>query len=446
MSELAPAAADAVRVVVGLGTVVVLPLGLRLLGDRAVPRSASPLWPLVGLLAAVSVWLPVGPAAAALALPFAAASVVLAGCVLRVRLLSTAVALATPLVGALALVVERAGWGLLGFSGDYLALTVPHMLFAGFGACLVVGLVAHATAGRLTRVSATAAPAGVLLVLVGYVVSDAAELVGAAVLTLGLWCAAAATVGLTGSRSTRVLLRVGAATIVASMLLALWWALGEATGIAHPSLSWMAATHGVANALGFVLCTLLGLRLRGPIPEPTGLTYPGVGATQGGPLPAGYRHLRIRHLLGPGSRPDDLARVGDALLRWRVHAAAGIELLHDADAAAPGVRVASRLGIGPVRLHEPCEVVWVERTADRVGFGYGTVSGHLFRGEEAFTVERDAAGDLWFVVTAYSVPDLWWVRAVGPLTVVGQRAYLRLLARGARRVLAADRRAVGSVA
>ena len=180
MSELSPVAADVVRVVVGLGTVVVLPLGLRLLGDRAVPRSRSPVWPLVGLLAAVSVWLPVGPGAALLATPFAVAGVVLAACALRVRLFSTAVALATPLVGAVALVAERAGWGLLGFAGDYLALTVPHMLFAGFGACLVVGLVAHVSTTPLTRAAAVAAPTGVLLVLTGYFVSDAAELVGAA--------------------------------------------------------------------------------------------------------------------------------------------------------------------------------------------------------------------------------------------------------------------------
>ena len=55
MSGLSPVAADAVRVVVGLGAVVVLPLGLRLLGDRAVPRARSVLWPVAGLLAAVSV-------------------------------------------------------------------------------------------------------------------------------------------------------------------------------------------------------------------------------------------------------------------------------------------------------------------------------------------------------------------------------------------------------
>ena len=110
-------------------------------------------------------------------------------------MLTTAVALATPLVGALALVAERAGWGLLGFAGDYLALTVPHMLFAGFGACLVVGLVTRSGRTPLARVAGAATvparrPAGAG----GYFVSDAAELVGATVLTVGLWCAAAATV------------------------------------------------------------------------------------------------------------------------------------------------------------------------------------------------------------------------------------------------------------
>ncbi|WP_456823352.1 YndJ family transporter [Cellulomonas sp. P5_E12] len=434
MSELTPATADAVRVVVGLGTVLVLPLGLRLLGDRAVPRSRSLVWPVVGLLAAVSVWLPVGMLAAVLAVPFALATVLLAMCALRVRLLTTAVALATPLVGALALVAERAGWGLLGFSGDYLALTVPHMLFAGFGACLVAGLVAHAEASPLTRLAATTVPLGVLLVLAGYFVSDVAELLGALVLTTGLWCAAAATVGLAGSVAARALLRVGAATVVVSMLLALWWAVGEASGLPHPSLSWMAATHGVGNALGFVLCTLLGLRLLPTAPARTGLTYSEVGATRIGPLPAGYRHLRARHLLMPGATPHDLAELGDALLRWRVHEAALVEVLPDGPEAMPGLRVVSRPGIGPVALSVPCEVVWIERGPDRVGFGYGTLPGHPFRGEEAFTVDRDEAGDLWFVATAFSVPDRWWVRLAGPLTVVAQRLYLRVLARGGRRL------------
>ncbi len=444
MSDLTPVAADAARVVVGLGAVVVLPLGVRLLGAPAVARAESVLWPVVGALAAAGLWLPVGAPAALLAAPFAAATVVLATGALRVQAAVTAVALVTPLIGAVALLCERAGWGLLGFGGDYLALTVPHMLFAGFGACVATGLVARAAPSAAARVAAVSVPAGVLLVLVGYLVGDVAELVGAVVLALGLWCAAAASVRLDGPRTARVLLWVGAATVALSMVLALWWALGEATDVVHPGLSTMALTHGVANALGFVLCTVLGLRLLVRPTERVGLTYAEVGATLAGDLPAGYRALRVRYLVAPGSVPADAERLGDALLRWQVHAAAGVDVRPDADAAAPGVRLVSRPGVGPVHLSVPCEVVWTQRTPACAGFAYGTLPGHPFRGEEAFTVERDAAGDLWFVVSAFSAPALWWVRLAGPATVLGQRLYLGRLARGARRVHAAGNLAVGS--
>ena len=167
----------------------------------------------------------------------------------------------------------------------------------------------------------------------------------------------------------------------------------------------------------------------------SGLTYAEVGATEAGPLPAGYRHLTVRHRLGRTVTAGDARRVGEALLTWRVHAAAHVEVRASEPSATVGVRVVSRPGIGFVRLTVPCRVVWVEVDAPRTGFGYGTLPGHPLSGEEAFTVEHDDAGDLWFAVTAFSRPAVGWVRLLGPLVVAGQRLYLRLLAHGARRVL-----------
>ncbi|MET3975789.1 YndJ family transporter [Cellulosimicrobium sp. 4261] len=319
---MSPAGEAVVGLLVALGAVVVLPLGLRLLGPQVVPAPRSAAWPLAGAAAVASLLLPHSRLAVVLTLPFVLASAVLlgAGVRLAVRTLrpgtgrslrpraravapggrgeipgevpprvdlaarvATVTALVLPAVGASALVAERAEWGLLGFSGTYLALTVPHMLYAGFGAALVAGAVARlAPDDRLATAGAWGVPAGTALVLAGYFVGDVAELVGAVVLTLALWATAAAvarSLARPGGRpaAARVLLGTAAVVVSASMVLALWWAGGEALGFAHPSLDVMAATHGVGNALGFVLCALLGVRLLardGTTPAPAGDSDP----------------------------------------------------------------------------------------------------------------------------------------------------------------------------
>ncbi len=197
--------------------------------------------------------------------------------------IAVATALVSPSIAGTALMAERAGYRLFGFDLDILALTVPHFHFAGFAAALVAGLVCRAVQGRavqdravqdrgaqdrsadgLSRWAAYSVPAGTLLVLLGYFVDDWAELAGAVVLTGGMWAVALLTwrdVRPGGrDRTTRTLLTTSAAVLVATMLLALWWAAGEATGLVHPTLTWMAATHGLGNALGFALCSVLAWR------------------------------------------------------------------------------------------------------------------------------------------------------------------------------------------
>lgn len=277
---MSPATALLVDVVVAVGLVVVLPLGLSLLGPRTVPGAGGPWWPAAGAVAAAGAWLPSGPLAQGATVPFLVGAVVLLGAAVRLVLpgptpplppevrLAVGVALVMPGVGAAAMLADRGGWGLLGFSGTYLTLTVPHMLFAGFAAALVAGLTVVVDrdtpargAGRpaAARLGALGVPLGTGTVLVGYFVSDLVELLGALVLTGALWCTAWAVLGIPARRGARVLLAVGSVALGASMLLAVWWAVGELTGAPHPGIGIMAATHGLANALGFALCTLLGL-------------------------------------------------------------------------------------------------------------------------------------------------------------------------------------------
>ncbi|MFG3527347.1 YndJ family protein [Streptomyces sp. NPDC047917] len=260
-----------VNSIVMLGMLVVVPAGLRLTGAAELDRIRR-LWPLFAVPGTVSLWLPRGIAATALALCYALGAVLLAlhapHRLLRGPSRSTApaeiallTALVTPSVAALALVAERSGHTLFGFGLGILALTVPHFHFAGFAAALVAGLVCRVADSTAGRFAALSVPLGTLLVLIGYFIGDWAELAGAVVLTAGMWTVALLTWRSvrTGQRDriTRSLLAVSSAVLAVTMVLALSWALGEATGIPHPSLAWMAATHGLGNALGFALCSVL---------------------------------------------------------------------------------------------------------------------------------------------------------------------------------------------
>ncbi|MCX4529443.1 YndJ family protein [Streptomyces sp. NBC_01551] len=287
-----------VNLIVTVGMLYVVPAGLRLI-DPVGLRWTARLWPLPAALGAICLWLPRGIPATVLAALYAAAALALAAraparllrgrrgapgeggrAAARTTTRTAARALApsevavftaliSPSIAAAALVAERAGYRLFGFDLDILALTVPHFHFAGFTAALVAGLVCRATTTApggttLSRWAAYSVPGGTLLVLLGYFVDDWAELAGAVVLTAGMWAVALLTwrdirPG-ARDRTTGGLLATSAAVLVATMLLALWWAAGEATGITHPTLTWMAATHGLGNALGFALCSVLAWR------------------------------------------------------------------------------------------------------------------------------------------------------------------------------------------
>ncbi|MFF3014515.1 DUF1990 family protein [Streptomyces sp. NPDC057939] len=163
------------------------------------------------------------------------------------------------------------------------------------------------------------------------------------------------------------------------------------------------------------------------------LNYPDRGATRHRPLPTGYNHLHHRARIGHGREVFETA--GRAVSEFAVHRAAGAGVRTDGP-TAPGVRVEISLGIGPLRISVPCEVIWVPDAADRAGFAYGTRTGHPECGEEAFLVELAEDGTVWFEVTAFSRPATWYTRLAGPIVPVLQLGYARWLTRHLRKLAA----------
>ncbi|MFF3601028.1 DUF1990 family protein [Kitasatospora indigofera] len=173
----------------------------------------------------------------------------------------------------------------------------------------------------------------------------------------------------------------------------------------------------------------------GPRPSATSLSYPErLASTRPGALPAGYRHLRHRVLIGHGRAVLETA--GVAITSWRMHRGAGVLITTTADRATVGAAVECALGLGPLRVGAPCEVVWTVDTPERIGFAYGTRAGHLARGEETFLVEMGPDRAVWFTVTAFSRPDRWFARAAGPLLPLAQRMFARRCGRVVARIAA----------
>ena len=149
------------------------------------------------------------------------------------------------------------------------------------------------------------------------------------------------------------------------------------------------------------------------------LTYGEVGATASATMPAGYHHLDVRRVVGRDREWfDEAAR---RLLTWQVQRRARMSVEADG-AVVAGARAVLGLGVGPLRLRAPVEVVDLVAEPDRVGFAYGTLAGHPELGEERFEVGLLADGSVEARIRAFSRPGRWFTRAAGPVGRRLQRA------------------------
>ena len=170
-------------------------------------------------------------------------------------------------VAGIWLVASRAGISLFGFHEPIVLLTAVHFHFAGFASAVLAGLVHQAFVGRrgqsLLRWALTIVALGPGILGLVFFAGPKAKLVGALAFALGLLGLAGATVrvGLAVRNGLgRWLLFVSAGSVAVGMILVAVWAVGEYPLQAFVNIRQMAEFHGALNALGFVVCGLLGWR------------------------------------------------------------------------------------------------------------------------------------------------------------------------------------------
>jgi uncharacterized protein (UPF0548 family) len=156
------------------------------------------------------------------------------------------------------------------------------------------------------------------------------------------------------------------------------------------------------------------------------LSYPEEGMSRGSSTPAGY---------GREAHEVDLAidfdRAREALVTFATHRLPYL-FVHPGNARATigkDVIVCARLGV--VWSINPCRVVYVDESADRCTYGYGTLPGHAEHGEESFTVERLPGGKVRANTVAYAKPQDLLARIGAPVAHQVQRRikvdYMRAL-------------------
>jgi hypothetical protein len=169
--------------------------------------------------------------------------------------LAIAAGLAFPVIGSGWLVCDRLAIQPLGFSPLIVLLTAVHFHHAGFTLPISAGLLTRTDVAGPWRITALAVVVAVPLVAIGITASPLIELVGS-------WLTAAAAIGVALGLLARartlptlpgLLSACAGACLLAAMIFAASYALGEYRGAAWPDIASMINLHGAINALGFGL-------------------------------------------------------------------------------------------------------------------------------------------------------------------------------------------------
>jgi uncharacterized protein (UPF0548 family) len=151
-------------------------------------------------------------------------------------------------------------------------------------------------------------------------------------------------------------------------------------------------------------------------------TYPDVGATREGALPAGYAHGERAAVVGQGRAAFE--RAVAAVFAWRMQRGLGLRVRASGSPREPGTVVVLTAGLPRFGYDIPCRVVWSRTDGDVQGFGYGSLPGHPESGEESFLVTLRPDGDVVFTTRVFSRPATPLARLGGPASRAVQAAAL----------------------
>jgi len=135
-------------------------------------------------------------------------------------------------------------------------------------------------------------------------------------------------------------------------------------------------------------------------------SYAEIGTTKDHP-PTGYNIDHNRILLGTGE--EIFAQAKAALGRWEMINLGWMQLYWPNASLAVDTTVAVLAHTLGLWVLNACRIVYVlsePENSETFGFAYGTLPGHVERGEERFTVQWNHTDDsVWYDILAFSRPN-----------------------------------------
>jgi uncharacterized protein (UPF0548 family) len=168
-------------------------------------------------------------------------------------------------------------------------------------------------------------------------------------------------------------------------------------------------------------------------------TYPEVGASRG-EAPPGYPINHRRDRLGTGKQ--GYARAVSAVQRWQMYALPWTDLCWPSTPIRPDetvVVLAHHLGMWSLNASKIIYTIEEVGPVHRYGFAFGTLPGHVERGEERFTVEWHEEDDaVWYEIFAFASPRHPLARLGYPVVRWTQRRFAAASVRAMRAAVARE--------
>jgi uncharacterized protein (UPF0548 family) len=152
-------------------------------------------------------------------------------------------------------------------------------------------------------------------------------------------------------------------------------------------------------------------------------SYPNVGGTQRGEVPAGFASDLNRVELGRGE--EIFQRACDSLKAWKHFETGWTRIVPEGAPVQTGQTIGLVIRALGVWWWNSARIVYTIDEPKRFAFAYGTLPGHVERGEEQFAVEISNDGTVWYTIRAFSRPRILAARMANPLARMLQRQFVR---------------------